>query len=386
MHLALSPERCDRCLRCVRACPSGALKVGATYINVDWKRCSGCSICVGVCERRAIELKVVQLHPGKGGVAVPVNDVSKVVVGSRAEAKALRKAAEAAAKAQVRPRKAAKPGKAPARAGEPTRLASPPKRTNIPPKTTASSSSTSPSAGPAPWALVDVAAVLAVLALTLVSKNLVLALEPVRLMPQVGRTVVRAFVLAAFYALQLVAFGWLARRHGTDLLAGFGLRRAQDQRSQKARPSSLGSAGLVVALFLGTETIAIGYGLAMGALGWQQPARLSSDLAAVFGGGGVGLLLSGLLVVLVAPVVEEFAFRGVVASAFRSSWGMWPAIVASSAVYAFYHLSAWLFFPTFVLGVALGWLAFTRRSLVPAIALHMLYNGVAVAAAFLAAH
>ena len=317
---------------------------------------------------------------------MPGNDVSKIVVGSRAEAKALRKAAAVAAKAQARPRKATKPSKAPARAGEPTRLAAPPKRTNVPPKATAGVSSSPLTAGPAPWTLADAAAVLAVLTLTLVSKNLVLTLGPVQLMPQVGKTVVRAFVLAAFYGLQLAAFGWLARRHGTDLIAGFGLRRAHDQRSQEARPSSLGSVGLVVALFLGTETIAIGYGLAMGALGWEQPARLSSDLAAVFGGGGVGLVLSGLLVVLVAPVVEEFAFRGVVASAFRRSWGMWPAIIASSAVYAVYHLSAWLFFPTFVLGVALGWLAFTRRSLVPAIALHMLYNGVAVAAAFLAAH
>jgi len=384
VHLTLNPERCDGCLRCVRSCPSGALNVGASYIYVDWKRCSGCSTCVDVCERRAIELKVVQLHPGKGGAAVPLKDVSKVVVGSRAEAKELRKAAEVAAKAQAKARKVPKPAKAAARGGEPTRLASPPKRANVAPRTTPGAPPSPPTSGPAPWALADVAAVLAVLALTLVSKNVVLALGPVQLMPQVGRTVVRAFVLAAFYALQLAAFGWLARRHGTDLMAGFGLRRAQDQRSQEARPSSLGSAGLVVALFLGTETIAIGYGLAMGALGWEQPARLSSDLAAVFGGGGVGLVLSGLLVVLVAPVVEEFAFRGVVASAFRRSWGMWPAIVASSAVYAVYHLSAWLFFPTFVLGVALGWLAFTRRSLVPAIALHVLYNGVAVAAAFLA--
>jgi len=316
---------------------------------------------------------------------VPANDVSKVVVGSRAEAKALRKAAEAAAKAQARSRKTTKSSIAAVPAGRPTRLATPPKRTNVPVKTNTAAPSSSSTAGPAPWALADVVAVLAVLALALVSKNLVLSLGPVQLMPQVGRTVVRAFVLAAFYALQLAAFGWLARRHGTDLMAGFGLRRAQDQRSQEARPSSLGSAGLVVALLLGTETIAIAYGLAMGALGWEQPARLSSDLAAVFGGGGVGLVLSGLLVVLLAPIVEEFAFRGVVASAFRSSWGMWPAIVASAAVYAVYHLSAWLFFPTFVLGVALGWLAFTRRSLIPAIALHMLYNGVAVAAAFLAA-
>jgi membrane protease YdiL (CAAX protease family) len=35
-----------------------------------------------------------------------------------------------------------------------------------------------------------------------------------------------------------------------------------------------------------------------------------------------------------------------------------------------------------VLGVALGWLAWRQRSVWPAIALHSLYNAVAVAAAF----
>lgn len=360
------------------------MKVGPSYIYVDWSRCSGCNLCVDACKRRAIELRVVPLRPNAGAV-VPLSEVSTVVVGSRSEAKALRRAAEVAAKAQAKTAAKSSAAKPIARVGQPTQLAPPPKRTNDSPKPTTTGAPPSGSARPAPWALADAAAVLAVLALTLVAKSAVLALGPVQLMPLVGKTIVRAIVLAVFYALQLAAFAWLARRHGTDLLSAFGLRRAADERTQQSRPSAFGSAGLVLALFLGTETISIGYGLAMEAWGWMQPVRLSSDLAAVFGGGGVGLALSGLLVVLVAPFAEELAFRGVVASALRSRWGMWPAIAISAAVYAVYHLSAWLFFPTFVLGVALGWLAFSRRSLVPAIALHMLYNGVAVAAAFLAA-
>ena len=62
---------------------------------------------------------------------------------------------------------------------------------------------------------------------------------------------------------------------------------------------------------------------------------------------------------------------------------MWPGIVISSVLFAAYHASVWLFFPMLVLGVALGWLGWTRRSLWPPIALHVAYNALAVAAAFL---
>ena len=121
----------------------------------------------------------------------------------------------------------------------------------------------------------------------------------------------------------------------------------------------------------------------MESMGWMQPHRLSSDLSSVFGSGGVGIALSAVVVALAAPFVEELAFRGVILPVLSRRMGMWGAILVSAAVYAAFHFSAWMFAPTMVLGIALGWLAITRRSLVPAIALHVLYNGAAVTAAFL---
>ena len=96
-HLTLRPERCDECGRCVAACPNGAVRVGASYILVDWKACDQCCACVDACDRGAIVRAAV---PRTGAVmrGVALGDVSKVVVGSRAEAKAVRKAAEQAAK------------------------------------------------------------------------------------------------------------------------------------------------------------------------------------------------------------------------------------------------------------------------------------------------
>ena len=200
-------------------------------------------------------------------------------------------------------------------------------------------------------------------------------------MPAAGRTLVRALVLAAYYGVQLAALAFVASRHGLTIPAAFGLSRPEEDDAN--RPSAAASLGMVVALFLGTELVTVTYGMAMQQIGWRQPLSLSSDLGSVFGGGYFGLILSVTLVALVAPLAEELAFRGVLLPVFGDRWGMWPAILGSAVLYASYHAQLWLFFPTLVLGVALGWLAWTRRSLWPAIALHVLYNAVAVAAAFM---
>ncbi len=231
------------------------------------------------------------------------------------------------------------------------------------------------------WTLVDVGAVLAIMLLALVAKNAVLALDQVALMPQLGKMVVRAVVLAAFYIAQIASFGWLAGRHGVAAAVAFGLRRGETDRSVE-RPSVLGSAGLVVALLIACEVFSITYRLAMQAAGIVQPERLSSDLAGIFGGGPVGLVVAFALVAIAAPFAEEIAFRGIVLPALGDRLGMWWGIGITSLLYAGFHASLWMIVPTAVLGVALGWLTWTRRSLWPAVALHVLYNATAVAAAF----
>ena len=142
----------------------------------------------------------------------------------------------------------------------------------------------------------------------------------------------------------------------------------------------------MLALLLGCEIVSISYGLAMRAAGFERPARLSSDLTGVFGAGPVGLAIAFALVAVAAPLAEEIAFSGILLPAVGDRWGMWVGIGVSAVLYAAYHANLWLFVPTVVLGVAAGWLAWTRRSLWPAVALHVLYNAAAVAAAFATAN
>lgn len=87
-----------------------------------------------------------------------------------------------------------------------------------------------------------------------------------------------------------------------------------------------------------------------------------------------------LLVVVLPAVCEEIAFRGAVLRA----WSGRPvlAVVLSAAVFSALHGSVARVPPTFVLGLLAGFVAWRTGSVLPAIAVHLAHNGLALAAPF----
>lgn len=82
-----------------------------------------------------------------------------------------------------------------------------------------------------------------------------------------------------------------------------------------------------------------------------------------------------LLVCLLAPVLEELLFRGLILRGFLARYPRWPAIVGSALLFGAAHLNIYQFFVGLLIGVPLGWLYERTRSLLPCIALHAAYNG-----------
>jgi len=85
-------------------------------------------------------------------------------------------------------------------------------------------------------------------------------------------------------------------------------------------------------------------------------------------------LLAILLVSVLAPVVEEMLFRGLILRGFLARYPRWPAIVASALLFGASHLNIYQFAVGVLLGLPLGWLYERTRSLIPCIALHAAYN------------
>ncbi len=86
-----------------------------------------------------------------------------------------------------------------------------------------------------------------------------------------------------------------------------------------------------------------------------------------------------LVVIVLAPVCEELAFRGFILTGLRRRLHPWTAILLSSLLFAASHLNVFQLLPLFILGVLLGLVATRGRSVLPGMLLHLLYNGLVVA-------
>lgn len=87
---------------------------------------------------------------------------------------------------------------------------------------------------------------------------------------------------------------------------------------------------------------------------------------------------------VVAPLVEETLFRGVLYPALREKWGQWRGIVLTSTIFAILHPNMPAgFLPLFVLGGGMALLYERNRSLLPAMVLHAINNGVILFMEFL---
>ena len=81
-------------------------------------------------------------------------------------------------------------------------------------------------------------------------------------------------------------------------------------------------------------------------------------------------------VVIIAPIVEELIFRGVIMTGFMRNYKIGYAIFFSALMFALFHLNPWQFPATFMLGLALGWIRFRTGSILACIAGHAIHNGL----------
>lgn len=317
--LSLHPTRCDGCGECVAACRKHAVRVGPSYILVDWDACDGCGKCVEFCERDAI-------RPNAFASADARSDTVE-----RIEAQARAASAGAAA-----------PGGG--------------------------------AVGGERWGLVEAAVVVVAVLSLRIALEAVSGLPVVRGLTSGGAMLARAAAQGVYYLAQAALLVYLALRRGRGVVAAFGLDRAPGWR---AWPAALG-------VMLGAWSFALLYrAIALGA-GWRPPGTEGPTLLTLFGTDAAGMALTVLSTGLVAPVVEELAFRGVALGSLLERWPVGISVVVAAVVFALLHGSAWQFAPMLVLGLGLGWLAARHRSLWPALAAHAGYNIVLVVVGLLA--
>ncbi|NQU85035.1 MAG: CPBP family intramembrane metalloprotease [Mariniphaga sp.] len=79
-------------------------------------------------------------------------------------------------------------------------------------------------------------------------------------------------------------------------------------------------------------------------------------------------------VVIIAPIVEELIFRGLIMNGFMRNYPKFIAIFLSALLFALFHLNPWQFPATFFLGLLLGWLMVRTHNIFICIIAHAINN------------
>jgi membrane protease YdiL (CAAX protease family) len=87
-----------------------------------------------------------------------------------------------------------------------------------------------------------------------------------------------------------------------------------------------------------------------------------------------GSIAAVLAVCVLAPLLEEMLFRGIVLRGFLQRYPRGQAIFMSALFFGAAHMNIYQFVVGFVMGTVLAWLYERTRSLIPCIALHAAYN------------
>jgi len=165
-------------------------------------------------------------------------------------------------------------------------------------------------------------------------------------------------------ALVLSAY-FIVARFGRPTPATFGFR--------SFRPSAFGWVALAFVSYLVLAAI---YTVIVEPPAEDLPEQLGADESVLLA------VVTGVFVVVVAPVVEELFFRGFLFQALRNSWGTVLGVLGSAAIFSFIHFAFDKFVPLFILGIALSLLFLKTRSLWPCIMLHAINNALAFAVSF----
>ena len=79
-------------------------------------------------------------------------------------------------------------------------------------------------------------------------------------------------------------------------------------------------------------------------------------------------------VAVLAPIVEETLFRGIIMHGLMKNYRSWYAVFLSALLFSLFHLNPWQMTYTFFLGLLLGWLMIRTKSLPLTITVHALNN------------
>lgn len=134
--------------------------------------------------------------------------------------------------------------------------------------------------------------------------------------------------------------------------------------------------------WLGTLFITMVVTMLMTVLFPEQMAEVSGGISSVIM--SVPFLTAFVVMVISPAICEEAVFRGVFFnSLFKPDRNKWITILVTAAVFGAFHGSVWRFFPTFFLGIAMGYVLMETGNMFYNMLFHGVNNFLSLLATFL---
>jgi hypothetical protein len=225
---------------------------------------------------------------------------------------------------------------------------------------------------PRPWGLPAVAAGLA-LPLLLWGSSLAIAISQGELEDATDGELAFGLVLTIILDFALIGIAaWLSIRRYRLGWGALGLRPF-DRRLWWL--PVVAAAGALVGI--------ITYGAILQALGADAASPRQEDLEPIFESRTI-LPLTGLAVLVMAPLAEEIFFRGFVFAGLIRPFGVTGAMVVSGVLFGIFHITSvetlGVVLPFSLIGALFAWLYYRSGSLWPSMGAHFLFNVVGFAA------
>ncbi len=226
---------------------------------------------------------------------------------------------------------------------------------------------------PKPWNMRDLLAAASSLILVLVAGELVVTL--IFYLAHRDQDGALPWLLATDMTLRVVilfAFVAAFRQRGIDWRRAIGLRGISPAKS-----IAFGAMAFLAIL----PPLAIAFAVCSQVchlVGIKEETQPIADLLASSDSMAVVVLIAGFAVA-VAPVFEEFLFRGFAYPVLKQRWGAWRALLVVSAVFAAIHFHLPSLGPLFAFAIGLGLAYEASGSLLAPITMHALFNTANVA-------
>ncbi|TGL33740.1 CPBP family intramembrane metalloprotease [Leptospira koniambonensis] len=91
---------------------------------------------------------------------------------------------------------------------------------------------------------------------------------------------------------------------------------------------------------------------------------------------GENVFLAAILLSVVAPLTEEFMFRGVILDKFLRKYSVISSFLLSSFLFGLIHMNPWQFIGSSILGIYMAWVVYKTDSIWNSIVIHAVFNGI----------